>query len=128
MKVRFSREKKYTPEWNGNRDLPEAEQVKALVKPARMGDLLDIVDAFSSVGETKIDTETTDPKVMRQIVEACAEILPKYVTITGLEGEDGPVDLVEALQYLTFTPLMVELLGHLTEISTPDSKDTDEGN
>lgn len=126
MKVRFSRKVPFTPTWNGNLDLPEKEQLQAVLVPAKMGDLLDIVDAFSAVGETKIDTETADPKLMRQIVEACGGVLPKYVTIENLECDDGPLTLEEAIDYLNFTPLMVELLGKLADISTPDNKADEE--
>jgi len=125
MKVKFSKSVDYKPEWNKNHE--SSDPFTATIKPAEMGDLLDIVDAFSSVGMQKIDTETADPKAMRTIVEACASILPKYVELKNLTDLAGNALQIDALlKFLMFTPLAVELLGKLVEISTPS--DDDEGN
>jgi hypothetical protein len=122
MKVKFSREVPYTPEWNGNRDLPEKEQVKVILKPMQVADLLLVMDAM---GRKPGEAAAEQVDVGRLIREA-GGILPKYITLQGLEDDNGPVAVEDILNFGAYVPLASELLMECARISMPS--DAAEGN
>ncbi len=124
MKVKFSLITDFTPEWNGNRELPEAEQCKVTLKTLESMDLLELADALERQGiEGEVDTSTMTSKDIKSLLKETGRLLPKYVTIEGIEGDDGPVTLEQIVTYPDFMELAVELLMQLANISQPTEDD-----
>lgn len=124
MRVKFSLITDFTPEWNGNRDLPEAEQVKATLKTLESMDLLELADALERQGlEGEVDTAKMTSKDIKSLLLETGRLLPKYVTIEGIEGDDGPITLEQIVTYPDFMELAVELLMQLANISQPTEDD-----
>ncbi len=117
MKVKFSREVPYIPEWNGNRDLPETDQVKATIKPMKVEDLILVMDAMGrKPGEA---ADTTNHMDMGRLIKEAGSIIPRYVTFTGLEDESGPVSMEDMMSFGAYMPLMAELLMECAKVSMP---------
>lgn len=124
MKVKFSLVSEFTPEWNDNKKLPEAEQCKATLKTLESMDLLELADALERQGlEGEVDTSTMSSKDIKSLLSETGRLLPKYVTIEGIEGDDGPVTLEQIVTYPDFMELAVELLMKLANISQPNEGD-----
>lgn len=132
MKVKFSKSVQFTPEWNKNRELPEKDQIKLVLKPLLFDDLLAIMDAL---GGNKIIQEVKESGAeavrervdMPRVIKEVGALLPKYVTeFSGLEDDVGPITIEEITQYPAFLGLAIEVLMKLAEISSP-SEET-EGN
>jgi len=129
MQISFSREHVYTPEWNGNDKLPEAEQFTATLKILDVGDLLFLLDAFSNAGiEGKVEVSDVGTTQLRPILETVGHLLPKYVTVKNLRNKESDVDIdvAQIVEFPYFMSLSVELLMKLAEVSTPS--ETDEKN
>jgi len=124
MKVSFSLTSEFIPEWNKNRELPEAEQCKATLKTLESMDLLELADALERQGlEGTVDTATMSSKDIKALLSETGRLLPKYVTIEGIEGDDGPITLEQVVTYPDFMELAVELLMQLANISQPTEDD-----
>ncbi len=124
MKVAFSLITEYIPEWNDNRDLPEDEQCKATLNTLESMDLLELADALERQGlEGEVDTSRMTSKDIKSLLKETGRLLPKYVTIEGIEGDDGPVTLEHIVTYPDFMELAVELLMKLANISQPTEDD-----
>ncbi|MEE8606709.1 MAG: hypothetical protein V3S55_03815 [Nitrospiraceae bacterium] len=124
MKVQFSLTREFVPTWNDNRDLPAEEQIKATLKTLESMDLLELSDAFERQGvKGEVDTDTMKPEDIKILLSETGRLLPKYVTITGLDGDDGPVSLDSIVTYPDFMPLAIELLMELANISQPTEAD-----
>lgn len=135
MKVKFSANVPYTPEWNGNRQLPEKEQIKSILKPMEFDDLMSFFDAIGgskvavelkeqiSSGNVDVVKERVD---FTKVIQQVGSLVPKYATIENLEGDDGPLTVEAIARYPRFMELIIELLSKLSEISSP-SEET-EGN
>jgi hypothetical protein len=123
MKVKFSREITYFPEWNGNRTLPAEDQIKAIIKPMKVGDLLTVMDAMGTKPGEEVDRNSMD---LTRLFTETAHILPKYVTVAGLEDEQGPVTIEDMLNFGHYVPLATELLMECARASMPS--DNTEGN
>ena len=123
MKVKFSHEVPFTPLWNGNRDLPEAEQIKTTIKPMQVGDLLLVMDAM---GKKAGQPDADAPLDIGRLINEAGNILPKYVTMTGLEDDHGPVSITQLLSFGAYIPLASELLMECARVSMPS--ETTEGN
>ena len=129
MQISFSREHVYAPEWNGNNDLPEAEQFTATLKILDVGDLLVLLDAFSKAGvEVKVEVNDVGTNELRPILETVGHLLPKYVTVKNLRNKESDIDIdvAQIVEFPYFMSLSVELLMKLAEVSTPS--ETDEKN
>lgn len=129
MKVKFSNIVSYTPEWNGNRKLPAAEQVNVQFKVLPLGAYLDLVDQIQAAGLTgKVDTDDKgNLSKMRPIVKAAADILPDHVELFGLTDDAGSmISVATVAGFPAFLGLAVELLMKLVEVSSPS--EDDEGN
>jgi hypothetical protein len=124
MKIKFSRESTFIPEWNGNRALPEAEQVKCILRPMEVQDVMLIMDAM---GGQRTVVDGVAPQVdAAKFVTACSSLMPKYVTIENLDGEDGPIKVEELTRFAAFVPLAAEILMQCANTSVPS--DVAEGN
>lgn len=117
MKFKFSRTKDYVPEWNGNRELPEEDQVKAVIRPMEIGDLLAMMDAIGASAANELEAKTQEDYF--KIIKEFADIIPKYVTITGLSDEDGEVSTSDLTRFAAYMPLATELAMYAVNISMP---------
>jgi hypothetical protein len=124
MKRTFSRTVTFTPEWEGNRALPEAEQIKATIKPLVVDDLMHLMDALGSL--PKQEGGALDTPALAKALSECKDIIPKYVTVSNLEDADGPVSLEDITRYPAYLTLAVELLMEAARVSMPS--ESAEGN
>jgi hypothetical protein len=115
MRHTFSRKIRFTPDWNGNSKLPEADQVWVLLQPLKIDDLLSLMD---SLGGLKSDSQITTSEMMRVVVQ-CKDILPKYVELNNLEDADGKVTIQSLIEYPAYLPLAMEILMKCASISIP---------
>jgi hypothetical protein len=128
MRVKFSKSVAFTPTWNDNLKLPENERIQATLKPLEFDDLMTMMDAFGGAnvvreaiasGAEAAQDQFDITKMLRNV----GDILPRYVTITGLEDDDGPVDIDGVVRYPTYMGLAAELLIKVSEISMPTESD-----
>jgi hypothetical protein len=127
MKFKFTPTSVFSPEWNGNRDLPESEQITMTLSVLNMGDLLNLMDTIESHkdGNDSVDSDSLDVSTVKEIVSMANELLPKYVTdFKGLESDDGPIGLDTLCKYPQFMNLVVEITFELINKSTPDEEDS----
>lgn len=126
MKIRFSRLVEYIPDWNGNKLLPVEDQIKCVIKPMVLGDLVILLDVLGGTKSSDgTNLEMTASSASRMI-EATKDILPKYVTVTGLEDDDGPVTIQMLTMYAQYMPLASEIIMACANVSSPS--ETTEGN
>jgi hypothetical protein len=118
MKHRFSRVTNFTPTWNGNDTLPDADQLKTVIKPLVNDDLLLLMDALGSMKPQQPGVPT-DAADLAKIVKEAGHILPKYVEVSNLEDDNGPVTVVDITTYPTYLGLATELLMKCAEVSMP---------
>lgn len=124
MKVKFSLVTEYIPEWNENRELPEAEQCKASLKTLESMDLLELADALERQGvDGEVDSTKMTATDIKSLLSETGRLLPKYVSIEGIEGDDGPITIEQVVTYPDFMQLAVELLMELANISQPTEED-----
>ena len=125
MKIQFSLSREYTPTWDGNDELPEKEQIKAVIKALENADLMELADAMERAGmkEGVVDTTDIPVKTSKILLEEVGRLHPKYVVISGLEGDDGPIDIGTIVSYPVFNSLSMELLMELANMSQPDEDD-----
>lgn len=127
MQTDFSLTQSYIPEWNGNRALPEDEQIKAVLSVIDMGSLMRLVDAFSKTGiasEGKVDTDNIDHSAIQPVLNEFGGLLPQNVKLSNLKGKDGvEVTIEQVVKFPTFLGLALELLMKLMEISSPSEED-----
>jgi hypothetical protein len=124
MKVKFSLTREFVPEWQDNRELPDAEQCKCQMKTLESMDLLELADALERQGlEGTVDTGKMSAKDIKLLLEETGRLLPKYVTVENLEGDEGQVTLEQIVTYPDFMELAVELLMQLANISQPTDDD-----
>ena len=127
MKYQLSKEVNFTPEWNANLDLPEEEQVAFVLKVLSMGDVLLLMDTLESASddEGNVSSETLDVGMTTRLVNAARELLPKYASMSGLEGLAAEaIDVDTICEYPQFIGLITEVLFKLIEISQPNGADT----
>jgi hypothetical protein len=124
MKVKFSKDVSFVPEFGGNRELPAEEQVSATMRVLSTGDLLVVMDAFQNAGvDGQVDTERLDVSKMKDMLALVPLLLPKYVTLTNLLDEHGAaISTDDVVSSSVFMPLQIELLMQLSVISTPSDQ------
>lgn len=123
MKFSFSKDVEYVPEWNGNDKLPAKEQIKCKLTVLNMGELMALVDAFTSAGITG-EAQVQDTSTMKPVLDQMGPLLPKHVQMTGLYDDSGKaITMEEIVEYPVFLNLCVELLMKLSEISSPSEED-----
>ena len=130
MKVNFSKQQEYIPTWRENRNLPEEEQIKVVLKPLQMGDLVVLIDGLQKAGAGNVDPEslTSDGsnklQNIKQLVEDAGELVPKYCEVYNLLGEDDtPIQTKEIVQFPFYLELVAELLTELASISMPNERE-----
>jgi hypothetical protein len=116
MKIKFSKSVKFVPTWNGNRELPEQEQIKTVLSVLKFGDLQRVYEAFP-----KNDGNSADR--VEKFSVLTLEYLPKHCVLEGLEDDDGPVELDRVISYPTYTQLASEILMEIIRISSPKGDD-----
>lgn len=114
MRFNFSREIHYIPEWNGNRDLPVQDQIRAKIKPMVVADLIRLMDVIGTA-------DKVDGAKSQDIVNQCGDMLPKYVIVENLTDDNGPVSLDDLLNYAAYLGLAGELLMHCASVSMPSA-------
>ena len=121
MKVDFSTELLYTPEWNGNRELEEHERIFATLKPLTLSEMIDLMDVLSYVSNVQGTTNisTADTKKIGELLVSLAPIFEKNVHLQGLEGQKGSLTSTDILQYQYFMDLTTEIMNKLVELSMP---------
>lgn len=125
MKVSFSLVTTYIPEWNGNSELPEDEQITVALKTLESMDMLELADALERQSiDGEVDSTKMSAKDIKALLKETGRLLPNYATVKGLEGLDGlQVSIEQVVTYPDFMELAVELLMELANISQPDEDD-----
>lgn len=125
MKIKFSLSREFVPEWEGNRELPKKDRITAVIKTLGNADLMELADAMERAGMKEGEVDTTDVPVSttKILLEEVGRLLPKYVVLSGLEGEDGEISIDTVVGYPTFNSLSMELLMELANMSSPDEDD-----
>lgn len=129
MQTAFARKVDYVPTFDGNRDLPEQEQIKVKLTSLSTGDFFDIVTALGNIsnekGEIDLGKAAKDGLLgVAPLLAKGANILPRYTEISGLlDAAGNPVTPAEVAAAPFFLGLTAELLGKLAEISAPKMAD-----
>jgi hypothetical protein len=119
MKVAFSKEVAFVPEFNGNKALPEAEQLSFKLRPMTTLDLLDIMDVLKTAGFQVGEHTDMTTEQMKAVIGQAGKYIPKYATMAGAEG----FGLEEVVGYQAFLALASEVLFQLVNISSPNASD-----
>lgn len=129
MKVKFSKVVPFTPDFNGNKSLPDDEQIKYELTPMELADFYDVLDALSSIKGTKqedgtiqIDTSKLNSSSQKEFMKVCQGFLPKYINSVGAKLEDhggNEITVEDIAKYAPMISLLSEFTAKLLEISTP---------
>lgn len=119
MKIEFSREVKYVPDFNGNKELPEGDQLVVNISIMSLVDLLDLMDVLKQAKFEKGDVKDLTPGQMKTIVTQAGKYIPKYCK---LEHNDG-FSVDDLAQFAIFMPLATEVLFTLLNVSSPNVTD-----
>lgn len=119
MKVQFSKETTYVPEFNKNRELSVEEQLSVKIKVMSLLDLLDLTDVLKSAGFEKGELKDMSVEQMKTIVKEGGKYIGKYCTLAGNDG----FDISDVTGYAAFMPLATELLFTLLNTSSPSPAD-----
>ena len=122
MALSFSRqEQRFIPEWNGNRDLPETEQISVAFRPLTVGDM------FAVQHETKVNMfggfglDTNDADSMERYWGLLKHVLSKYTSDYRNIEVDGvqltKADEVAEAIAARHMPLLAEVFNHLVIVS-----------
>ena len=131
MKYKLSKTAVFAPKWNGNLDLPEAEQVKCDLNVMSLGDVLDLMDTLEGQADSEgnVNSDTMDEGTTTKLVNEAVRILPKYTTINNLEDQHGEEITVKNItEFPQFITLITEILFKLIEISSPNEDDVGNSN
>lgn len=119
MKVTgFSKSQPFTPEFNGNKELPEPDQFRVTLTALTLSELITVQDTIAQAQPE--DGEKANTEQLRSLVELNGPVLLKHVTI--VQGADG-FTLEDIAEYAHFFQLALELLKKLNEISQPTERD-----
>ena len=119
MKVAWSKEVEYTPDWNANKALPEAEQIKVKMTIFTLGELLAIREELKGVGFEGGDTARLTGTQIEGIAKIGGKYLPAHITLIG----DANFTVQDAVTYSQFFGFVVEILFHLIASSAPKADD-----
>lgn len=119
MKVQFSKEVKYVPAWHNNKALPEAEQLGVVLKPLKMGELLDVLDILKAAGFNEGDEKTLSTTQMRTIAAEAGKYLQSHALLANAED----FSLQDVTEYPEFFGLAAELIFELVRLSQPSGQD-----
>ena len=125
MKIGFSKEVKYSPEWRDNDT--SSHPFTATMTVVSMETLITLMDTFKSAGiepGDEVHEEDVDVDTLRKMLDTCGDLLPEHVKLSGLIG-DGDIEITiqDVVEYGEFVGLAGELLGKLAEISSPNEDD-----
>lgn len=123
MKVKFSREVKYIPEWNGNRELSEDEQFTATLIPLQMGDLVSLIDVINEFSSAEPGEEKSVELEKAVSILSRIEHLQNNIRLENLEDESGPVTPEDIVKFPRFMGLTMEIFNELAAISMPNEED-----
>jgi len=125
MRIPFSKQTTYVPEWRGNDKLAPADQITATIRPMNVADLIFLIDAFNEAGvagETEVSDMSTDQ--LKPIVKTTGHLLPTYVDVQNLFDDEGNIlDVDSVVGFPFFLNLAAELLMKLSEFSSPSDDD-----
>ena len=123
MKVKFSREVKFTPGWNGNKGLPEDEQCTVILIPLQMGDLVSLIDVINEFSGAAGGDEITVELEKAVSILTRIEHLKDNIQIVNLEDDSGPVTSEDIVKFPRFMGLTMEIFNELAAISMPNEED-----
>ena len=127
MKIDFLDETVITPEWNGNKDLPEVERFTVTMKALSTTHLLDLLDILSGMGIEDEDMSNASMKQAADIIKSTQTLIPEYCVITNLFTPAGEaIDSRVVVQDSRYLMLAVELFTSLMDVSQLNEED--EGN
>lgn len=119
MKVAFSKEVPFVPEFQKNKELPLEEQLSFKLKPMITLDLIDLTDVLKTVGFTAGEQTDMTTDQMKTVVKEAGKYVPKYSTMSGADG----FTIEEVIGYPAFLALASEVLFQLLNISSPNTAD-----
>ena len=127
MKVKFSRSSVFVPLFNGNRDLPEDEQLKYEISPMDNGDFYDMQDNITQIGlkpgaDGKVDTADLNRQEQKKFVTCGKVYLPHYIKSVGsplLDADGNTISIEDISKLSAFLSLSNELLWELFALSIP---------
>jgi hypothetical protein len=126
MKAKFSKRIKYIPEFDGNLQLPADEQVVSFLQPLKVNDLLSLMDNLQSVN---MDNPEDNTKEIKDLIDSCGDLLPKYCEITNLTDADGEVLTAKDItEYPYFLGLSAEILSQMAAVSMPSEEEVGNSN
>lgn len=124
MKVQFSRDKVFVPDFNGNKSLPEEQRITVKIGVMEMADFVDIAEALQVVGNGEISSDKLDPEQLKAMVKSAGQYLPKYASdLKNLEDDNGPVDVTGLLKFPIYFGLAAEILLAIVEASSLSEAD-----
>ncbi len=117
MKINVSKGDTYIPEWRGNKDLPEKEQIKVeftYMTGEQEERLTPIIPTFNEKNEIQIEYKSNASAVWDECVSK----------ISGLVGDDKEITDPGKVKALPGTyGLITEMVGHIRrELTSTDSK------
>jgi hypothetical protein len=119
MKVNgFTKVQVYVPEWNGNRNLIEAEQLRAELTVLTLQELIDVQDTLAQVQVQ--EGEKVSAEKLKTLIRLNVPVFFKHVRFTG--GNEG-FEVSDVAEYAHFFELAMELLKRLSVISQPSEQD-----
>lgn len=119
MKINFTAETKYVPEFNDNHKLPEAEQLRTVCSVIEIAEYFHILDVLQQIGFTSGDQKSLNLSQMATLAKEAGPYVTKYVKFEGNENFSAS----DVVKFPAFFPLVTELLFKLVEIASPKGQD-----
>lgn len=121
MKVDWSKEVHFIPEWNENTTLPDNAQLKATFKLLDNGELQQVREEIKDAGfkEDENGKITVGEAQTPFIINSIKKYLPGHVTLTGNDN----FKVEDVVAYPQFIPLAMELFFKLVNDSAPKAND-----
>lgn len=133
MRTTFSRQRRVTADWNGNKNLPEEQQLAFAYTPLEYGEFNDAVEIIRRLGVFKAaggeqTVELPEGDLQDELFDLFKRLLPKNVKSVGgpllaLPGDDKPITVEEIASQAPFVVLATELLATLIAVSAPTEAD-----
>lgn len=127
MRTTFSRAVVHVPTWNGNKELPEGEQLKFKIAPVDVGVFNDLLEVLGRTQKSLTVGDIADKaKNVRPFADALKTVLPPHVESVGAAlkaTDDSDVSIQEIATLAPFVGLASELLYALIDASKPTELD-----
>ena len=118
MKVSgFSKVQPFTPEFNGNRELAEAERLMCKLTVLTLNELIDVQDTLAKA-QAEGEKPTSDQ--IKSLIALNGPLLAEHVEF--VQGNDG-YTVQDVTEYAHFFNLALELLKQLNKVSQPTELD-----